>query len=99
MALKILHTGLLNKRLDPRYSILISTKNATTVTYNSADCNVYIVFHWTARYLVVDHHVDRAMRGVGRQLAEVEGLVHDPLTGEGCIAVYQDRHHLGGTGP
>lgn len=38
------------------------------------------------------------MRGVGRQLAEVEGLVHDSLPSEGCIAVYQDGHHLRGTG-
>lgn len=47
------------------------------------------------QYLVVDHHVDCSMRGVGRQLAEVEGLVHDSLAGEGCVAVYEDGHHLG----
>lgn len=42
--------------------------------------------------------MDCTVRGVGRQLAEVEGLVHDSLPSEGCIAVYQDGHHLCGTG-
>lgn len=42
--------------------------------------------------------MDCTVRGVGRQLAEVEGLVHDSLPSEGCIAVYQDGHHLRGTG-
>lgn len=50
---------------------------------------------WTIQYLVVDHHVDGTMCGVGGQLAEVEGLVHDSLPSEGCVAVYQDGHYLG----
>lgn len=45
-------------------------------------------------YLVVDHHVDCAVRGVGRQVRQVEGLVHDALARERSIAVQQDGHHL-----
>lgn len=45
-------------------------------------------------YLVVDHHVDCAVCGVGGQVRQVEGLVHDPLACEGSIAVQQDGHHL-----
>lgn len=56
------------------------------------------LFHRTIQYLVVDHHVDCTMCGVGRQLAEVEGLVHNSLPSESCVTVYQDGHHLGGTG-
>lgn len=58
----------------------------------------WLLFHCTIHYLVVDHHVDGTMCGVGRQLAEVEGLVHDSLPSEGCVAVDQDGHHLGRTG-
>lgn len=50
------------------------------------------------QYLVVDHHVDRTMCGVRRQLTEVEGLVHDSLPSEGCVTVYQDGHYLGKPG-
>uniref|UniRef100_A0A146YLN3 Uncharacterized protein n=1 Tax=Fundulus heteroclitus TaxID=8078 RepID=A0A146YLN3_FUNHE len=43
--------------------------------------------------LVVDHHVHGAVGGVGRQVGQVESLVHDALTREGCVSVHQDGHH------
>ena len=48
-----------------------------------------------ALYLVVDHHVDGAVGGVGGQVGQVESLVDDALTGEGRVAMQQDGHHLG----
>jgi len=44
--------------------------------------------------LVVGHHVHGAMRGVGRQVGQVECLVHDPLARERRVPVDQDGHHL-----
>ena len=44
--------------------------------------------------LVVDHHVDGAVCGVGREVREVEGLVDHSLSSEGCIAVQQYTHHF-----
>lgn len=75
--------------MDPRF---------LTPVYLAVLITMFTWFHRTIRYLVVDHHVDGTMCGVGRQLAEVEGLVHDSLPSEGCVAVYQDGHHLGGRG-
>lgn len=45
-------------------------------------------------YLVVDHHVYGAVSGVGRQVGQVESLVHDSLTCERSVAVKEDGHHL-----
>lgn len=45
-------------------------------------------------YLVVDHHVYRAVCGVERQVGQVERLVNDTLARECSVAVQQDRHHL-----
>ena len=45
-------------------------------------------------YLIVDHHVDRTMCGVGGELTQVEGLIDHPLTSEGCISMDQDGHDL-----
>lgn len=45
-------------------------------------------------YLVVDHHVHSAVGGVGRQVAQVEGLVHDALASKRGIPVQQDGHDL-----
>lgn len=45
-------------------------------------------------YLVVDDNVHGAVRGVGRQVRQVEGFVDDTLTGESCVSVDQDGHHL-----
>ena len=44
--------------------------------------------------LVVGDDVDGAVGGVGRQVAQVERLVHHPLTAEGRVAVQQDGHGL-----
>ena len=41
--------------------------------------------------LVVGDDVERAARGVPLEVLEVEGLRDDPLAGEGCVAVDQDR--------
>lgn len=45
-------------------------------------------------YLVVHHHVDGAVGGVGRQVGKVERLVHEALARERRVAVNQDGHHL-----
>lgn len=37
--------------------------------------------------LVVDDNVDGAVRGVVRQICQVEGLVHNALAAEGCVTV------------
>lgn len=34
------------------------------------------------------------MRGVGRQLAQMHGLVHHALAGERRVAVHYDSHYL-----
>ena len=44
--------------------------------------------------LVVAHDVDGAVRGVLRQVGEMEGLVHDPLPRERCVAVQQHWQNL-----
>lgn len=45
-------------------------------------------------YLVVDHHVDSAVGGVGGQVAQMEGLVYDALASERGIPVQKDGHDL-----
>lgn len=35
------------------------------------------------------------MGGVGGQVAQVEGLIHDALAGERSVSVQEDGHHLG----
>lgn len=44
--------------------------------------------------LVVDHYVDGAVRGVGGQVTQVEGLVHDALASKCCITMQKDGHDL-----
>lgn len=51
-------------------------------------------FYVCVAYLVVDDHVHGAVRGVGRQVRQVERLVHDTLACECSIAMKQNRHHL-----
>ena len=48
--------------------------------------------------LVIDHHVDGAVCGVGREVREVEGLVDHSLSSEGCIAMQQHTHHFAAFG-
>ena len=43
--------------------------------------------------LVVDDHVDRAAGAIAAELAQLEGLGDDALTGERGVAVHQDRQH------
>lgn len=45
-------------------------------------------------YLVVDDHVDSAVSCVGRQVAQVEGLVDDALAGKRGVPVQKDGHDL-----
>lgn len=49
---------------------------------------------WSPGYLVVDDHVDSAVSRVGRQVTQVEGLVHDALAGKRSIPVQKDGHDL-----
>ena len=44
--------------------------------------------------LVVDHHVQRAARGIAGQLAQVERFLHDPFAGDRGVAVDQQGHGL-----
>ena len=44
--------------------------------------------------LVIDDDVDGTMGGVVGQVVEMEGLVHDPLSGKGRVAVHQHRAYL-----
>lgn len=44
--------------------------------------------------LVVDYHMDGAVRGEGRQVRQMHGLIHDSLTGKGSISMEQNAHHL-----
>ena len=48
--------------------------------------------------LVVDHEMDGAADAVAAEIAEIEALGHQPLTGERRVAVHQDRHHLAALG-
>lgn len=50
----------------------------------------------TEPYLVVDHNVHCAIGGIGRQVAQMEGLIDDPLASEGRIPMDQDGHDLNG---
>lgn len=45
-------------------------------------------------YLVVDHDVYGAVSCIGRQVRQVECLVHDALTCKSSITMKQDGHHL-----
>lgn len=45
-------------------------------------------------YLVVDHHMNGPMGGVGGQVRQVESLINDPLACKRSIAMEQDGHHL-----
>lgn len=44
--------------------------------------------------LVVAYDVYCAVRGVIRQVRQVESLVHDALAGERSVPVKEDRQHL-----
>lgn len=36
------------------------------------------------------------MRGVGRQVTQMERLIHYPLPGKSCISMQENGHHLWG---
>lgn len=45
-------------------------------------------------YLVVDHHMHSAMCGVGGQITQMAGFIHDALTCKCSITMEQNGHHL-----
>lgn len=45
-------------------------------------------------YLVVDHHMDCTMCGIGGELTEVESLIHNSLSSKSSVPMHQDGHHL-----
>lgn len=80
-------------------------KPGTTEVYSQASTQYLLKDIWTRQhanpqsepvsgYLVVDHHMYGAVCGVGRQVRQVERLVHDTLACERSITVEQNRHHL-----
>lgn len=52
--------------------------------------NVHRACAFPRSYLVVDDDVHGAVRGVGRQIGQVEGLVDDALTGKCGVSVKKD---------
>lgn len=47
-------------------------------------------------HLVVHHHMDCTMCGVGRKLTQVERLIHNSLSSKSSVSMNQDGHHLDG---
>jgi hypothetical protein len=41
-------------------------------------------------YLVVDHQMHRSPRGVVRQAAQIQGLIHNALPAEGAVSMKED---------
>lgn len=59
--------------------------------------NYYICWlprHQTPHHLVVDHHMDCTMCGVGGELTQVESLIHNSLSSKSSVAMNRDAHHL-----
>lgn len=46
------------------------------------------------QYLVVDHHMDGTMCGVGGELTQVESLIHNSLSSKSSVTMNQDGHYL-----